>query len=169
MSTNPSGTVDAPVVWSTWYRLSSRLIRIRQSLTPGGNQIWVAASVKVVDVEDLKIVNWVSYDEADKYPEAPYNHELVLLDTLKREGYIICGDTHQRQCCPIFSDGTTLRYSFRAWGALMAYARNQVENQHKYDYMDVYMACVAAEDEVLPARAVVAEDSDYVVAESTTL
>jgi len=126
-------------------------------------------SIRVVDMEDLKIVNWVSYDKADRYPEAPYNHELVLLDTLKREGYIICGDTHQRQCCPVFSDGTTLRYLFRAWGGLMAYARNQVENQQKYDYMDFYMAGFITNDEVLPVAAVDNEDSDDIVAKLATM
>jgi len=54
------------------------------------------------------------------------------------------GDWHQRANngeigCPVFSDGTVGRYSFRAWGDLMAAVWSEYYDRD-YCYMDFYYA-----------------------------
>jgi hypothetical protein len=53
------------------------------------------------------------------------------------------GDWHQySDCgCPVFNDGTTATFSYRAWADLMACIWNTEEDE-SYSYMDFYMSCL---------------------------
>lgn len=66
---------------------------------------------------------------------APYVEavrEKVLADGLRK-----CGGWHQEKGCPVFSDGTTMMLSMRAWGDLMAAIWSEKENRD-YHYMHFY-------------------------------
>ncbi len=101
---------------------------------------------------ELKIIKWVSWEEAEEYPDVDASsydlHEAILVNTLIEKGYIMSGATHQGIGVPIFSDGTKLAYSMRSWGSIMASVRNIVEKTDHYDYMSFYM--LEEEREILP-------------------
>lgn len=117
-----------------------------------------------------KFIGWFSYKDIDEmftslgdipalkdrpvYHEAPYDaeHENAIITELVNNDYIICGDTHQSErynCIPVFEDGYIL-LSMRAWGGLMATARNIIEGEDKYTYLDFYMAGTYDGKEKLP-------------------
>lgn len=54
-----------------------------------------------------------------------------------KEDLKITGEEHQNGTCPLFNDGTSDSFSFRAWGDLMA-AIHQFKNKKPYHYMDFY-------------------------------
>lgn len=61
--------------------------------------------------------------------------------TQKRElGIREGGDWHQSDACgcPVFSDGTTALFSYRAWGDIMAAIWSEHDGKD-YGYMDFYM------------------------------
>lgn len=56
------------------------------------------------------------------------------------------GDWHQNseEGVPIFSDGTFVVFSYRAWGDLLAAVWSTEENKD-YEYMNFYMDCLISE------------------------
>lgn len=87
----------------------------------------------------LKVVGWTDWDST--YPTIDFrNYEQqevieAVMDAVMDEGLLFTGLTHQNNAhgVPVFDNGTCLRCSMRAWGALMAgfYAED--------DYMNYYM------------------------------
>jgi len=82
---------------------------------------------------------WATYIDEAEESKRPYL-EALRADILKleiQEG----GDWHQRseQGTPLFSDGTVGKFSFRAWGDLLAAIWSEHE-QKDYQYMDFYMS-----------------------------
>lgn len=117
-----------------------------------------------------KFIGWFSYKDIDEmfttlaeipalkdklvYHEAPYDaeHENAIITELVNNNYIICGDTHQSEkhnCIPVFDDGYIF-VSMRTWGGLMATARNIIEGEDIYTYIDFYMASTCKDKENLP-------------------
>jgi hypothetical protein len=93
---------------------------------------------------DLKIVGWDDFDS--NYPMKQLTQEelVYVLKLLKEEiiknGYLFSGEDHQNSLSgmPVFSDGTCLRASMRAWGSLMADIHEGPGGMN-LTYMDFYM------------------------------
>lgn len=117
----------------------------------------------------MKVIKWVKPDELKKlekinycgigtgygniYTEAEYNnfYEDAIIKELVDNKYIICGDTHQYMCIPIFEDNTYIMLSMRKWGEVMAKAANLMYGHEKYyDYKDFYLVSICQEKEKLP-------------------
>ncbi len=117
----------------------------------------------------MKIIKWISLDELDekyensfdgcfwytnKYQEADYNeyYEDVVIKELVDNQYIICGDTHQYMCIPVFENDEYVMLSMRKWGEVMAKAMNLIEGSDKYDYRDFYLVSLCKKEEKLPIK-----------------
>lgn len=72
-------------------------------------------------------------DEGKVYAEALRSS---ILELKLRHG----GDWHQEddEGAPVFDDGTSATFSYRAWGDLLAAVWSEAENRD-YSYMDFYM------------------------------
>ena len=90
----------------------------------------------------------------NKYIEADYNdfYEDAIIKELVDNQYIICGDTHQYMCLPIFNDDTYVMLSMRKWGEVMAKAMNLIEGSDRYKYADFYLESLCKEQEKLPIK-----------------
>ncbi len=106
----------------------------------------------------MKVVKWIHPNELseqisqeslygldcfkNKYTEVDYNenYEDAIIKELIDNRYIICGDTYQYKCIPIFENDTFITLSMRKWGEIMAEAMNLKENVDKYTYKDFYLA-----------------------------
>ena len=116
-------------------------------------------------MDKLKIVGWTSFE--CEYPskniESEEVREIVQLigDEVVRNGYAFSGQEHQNALTgvPVFSDGTCLRASMRAWGQIMAAIYSAVEGLD-LSYMDFYMD--SYKETVLPEVQVVNVDVGYV-------
>ena len=94
---------------------------------------------------DLKIVGWVDFDS--NYPTKQLSQEELrnVVNLVRNEiiekGYLFSGEDHQnsRTGVPVFSDGTCLRASMRAWGALMA-GIYEGPGGAQLSYIDFYMS-----------------------------
>ena len=114
-----------------------------------------------------KIKYWTTIEEAEKihYKEAlfPYEsprcfyqdeaefdifHEDALIQELVYNRYIICGDTHQNRCIPVFNDGYVL-LSMRKWQEIMEIAY-KICNPYETEVPNFYMATCCNVDENLP-------------------
>lgn len=112
----------------------------------------------------ITVVDWIPYEKASELPEAvgglggwfdnghrwadyidgcsdeakPY-YEAIRKSVIER-GLKLGGDEHQEsdEGCPLFSDGKSGTFSYRAWGDLMAAIWSEHENKD-YSYMDFYM------------------------------
>jgi hypothetical protein len=111
----------------------------------------------------MDVVKWVSYTEADKLPiafgglggffregmrwgeylgaweESAYPYiEALRADIIKR-GIKECGPWHQKdpEGAPVFSDGTSATFSYRAWGDLLAAIWSTEEDRDSH-YMEFY-------------------------------
>jgi hypothetical protein len=121
----------------------------------------VVSSVDVV-VTPITVVDWIDYEDADKYPcsvggtggwfkekmrwndyldnmpEELHPYYQALFNEFKEHGIDICGDDHQGDCgVPLFSDDTCGVFSYRAWGDLMAAAQSTIQDKD-FHYMDFY-------------------------------
>lgn len=67
-----------------------------------------------------KLVEWKTEEEIDDTNECEFDelHHDVLIQELANNKYIICGDTHQHLCIPVFDDGYLL-LSMRKWDEIM--------------------------------------------------
>lgn len=117
----------------------------------------------------MKVIDWISYDEACKLPESVggmggfFNWDKKGMrwkdyierfnDVAKpyleaiRESVISLnirkgGNWHQSSShdgCPLFEDNTSATFSYRAWGDLLAAIWSEHEDKD-YDYMHFYMS-----------------------------
>lgn len=116
----------------------------------------------------MKVTSWISYEEAQSYPDnkiggmggwfnfhekgqrwkdyigifepQAHIHIEALRESIIENNIRTGGDDHQQSDngVPLFSDGTVATYSYRAWGDLMAAVWSEVEDKD-YNYMDFYM------------------------------
>lgn len=121
----------------------------------------------------MKVVKWINSDKLNEkvekqscvfgkslpyygnaFDEAEYddNYEDAIIKELIDNEYIICGDTHQYKCIPIFDDDTYVMLSMRKWGEVMAKAMNLIEGSDKYQYIDFYLASLCKKEERLPIK-----------------
>ena len=103
----------------------------------------------------MKVIKWICADELnEQYKEADYNEycEDAIIKELVNNQYIICGDTHQCICIPIFEDNKYIVLSMRKWGEVMAKAMNLIEGSDKYDYKDFYLVSLCKHQEKLPIK-----------------
>ena len=89
-----------------------------------------------------------------KYIEADYdeNYEDAIIKELVDNQYIICGDTHQYMCLPVFENDEYVMLSMRKWGEVMAKAMNLIEGSDKYQYIDFYLVSLCKKEEKLPIK-----------------
>lgn len=95
-------------------------------------------------MNELKIIGWTDFE--CKYPsrnvDGPELRDIVQLigDEVVMNGYCFSGQDHQNALTgvPVFSDGTCLRASMRAWGQIMAAIYSAVDDIN-LSYMDFYM------------------------------
>lgn len=84
-----------------------------------------------------KVINWITEKETHNreyyedcfgqktsysiYREAKYDEDIedALIKELIEKEYIICGDTHQYYCLPVFENNRYLELSMRKWGEIM--------------------------------------------------
>ena len=115
----------------------------------------------------MKVVKWIHPNELDeqkevyycgfgrsyinKYIEADYdeNYEDAIIKELVDNQYIICGDTHQYMCLPVFENDEYVMLSMRKWGEVMAKAMNLIKGLDKYTYKDFYLASLCKKEEKL--------------------
>lgn len=82
---------------------------------------------------------WGDYIESFIHSDKPEIHASVYFEALKEK--IITdnirngGFWHQREGCPVFSDGSAATYSLRAWGDLMAAIWSE-QDQKDYSYTE---------------------------------
>lgn len=119
----------------------------------------------------MKVVKWIHPNELDeqkevyyceefgrsyidKYIEVDYNdfYEDAIIKELVDNKYIICGDTYQYMCLPVFENDTYVMLSMRKWGEVMAKAMNLIEGSDKYQYIDFYLASLCKKEEKLPIK-----------------
>ena len=82
----------------------------------------------------VKGTGWGEYKKGLPSAWIPYFTTLrrFVLQTHLREG----GFWHQNEGSPVFTDGTVIAMSFRAWGDFMASVWNSAELCHHYRYAD---------------------------------
>lgn len=118
----------------------------------------------------MKVVKWIHPNKLDeqkevcycglghsyinKYIEADYdeNYEDAIIKELVDNQYIICGDTHQYMCLPVFENDEYVMLSMRKWGEVMAKAMNLIEGLDKYTYKDFYLISLCKREEKLPIK-----------------
>jgi len=120
----------------------------------------------------MKVVKWIHPNELEldgqkevfycglgrsyinKYIEANYdeNYEDAIIKELVDNQYIICGDTHQYMCLPVFENDVYVMLSMRKWGEVMAKAMNLIEGSNKYQYTDFYLVSLCKKEEKLPIK-----------------
>ena len=94
-------------------------------------------------MEELEIVGWTDFDS--EYPTKVMNGDEMsaVLDLVRKEilkkKYCFSGTIHQYSSTgvPVFSDGTCLRCSMRAWGLIMAQVYSDVHGIN-LSYLDFY-------------------------------
>lgn len=116
--------------------------------------------IKWLDREDLLCTDpkepsigglggWVRGQNWDEYlkniPEDRRYYYKALRRSIVEKKLRCGGDDHQNHFIPLFKDGTTGEFSFRAWGDLMAAIWNTEEKTNKYSYIDFYMGCIIEE------------------------
>lgn len=109
-------------------------------------------------MEDLKIVGWTYFE--DSYPTIKCDNESVgkIVDLVSQaiydNEYMFAGEDHQNSFTgvPVFSNGTCLRASMRAWGAIMANVYTGPDGE-RLSYMDFYMSL--GDDAVLPEDSII--------------
>ena len=95
-------------------------------------------------MDKIKIVGWTNFDSDYPCKRRTDNELSELLAALKEEifnnKYCFSGEAHQYSMTgvPVFSDGTCIRMSMRAWGYLMAGIYSDVHGIN-LSYMDFYM------------------------------
>ena len=120
----------------------------------GSDNVRVVKWICPKDIEDrINLYNRFYYYDRIYY-EADYNdfYEDAIIKELVDNQYIICGDTHQYMCLPIFNDDTYVMLSMRKWGEVMAKAMNLIEGLNKYTYIDFYLASLCKKEEKLPIK-----------------
>ena len=105
--------------------------------------------------EKKEVIKWITwkdieeniYYEIDDFTE---DYEKAIIKEIINNNFLICGDTHQEKCIPVFRNNEYVLLSMRRWGELMAeIERLRYPNKH-YTYLEYYMACTCPEVERLP-------------------
>lgn len=81
-------------------------------------------------------MRWSDYASIWVVERLPYIE--AIRSAVLKEGLRFGGGKHQVERVPIFSDGTAGRFSYRAWGDLMAAIWSEEEDVN-YNYMDFYL------------------------------
>ena len=89
------------------------------------------------------------YKEIEEYNDF---YEDAIVKELVDNKYIICGDTHQYMCLPVFENDEYVMLSMRKWGEVMAKAMNLIEGSDKYQYIDFYLVSLCKKEEKLPIK-----------------
>ena len=116
-------------------------------------------------MEELRIVGWTDFEceYPSKTVEGLEVRTIVQLigDECVKNGYCFSGQDHQNAATgvPVFSDGTCLRASMRAWGQIMAAIFSAVEGIN-LSYMDFYMD--SYKERVLPEEGKIDVEPGYV-------
>lgn len=115
----------------------------------------------------LEIVGWTSFE--CEYPSrnmvgAEQDIKIIVQligDEVVKHGYSFSGQDHQNALTgvPVFSDGTCLRASMRAWGQIMSAIYSSIEGIN-LSYMDFYMD--AYKKTVLPEYSDIKIEPGYV-------
>ena len=90
-----------------------------------------------------------------RYQEVELNEDIedVIIKDIIENDYIICGDTYQSSCIPIFDNSYYIEISMRKWGEIMAQARNLKDNPEPlYTYRDFYLNSLCSMKEKLPDK-----------------
>jgi hypothetical protein len=94
--------------------------------------------------------SWADYLERWKPEAHPYAE--ALRDSIVNGRIWEPGDWHQDHGFPLFEDGTTAAFSFRAWGDLLAAVWTE-QLGRQYCYMDFYYSGTPAKPADFEARA----------------
>ena len=116
-----------------------------------------------------KVVKWVKNEEllekekkelyiggnfsVDKYKkiEPDEYYEDAIIRELIDNNYIICGDTHQELCIPIFENNEYIELPMRKWGEIMAQVENlRTRKYNYYTYEDFYLTSLCGQQQRLP-------------------
>ena len=83
------------------------------------------------------------------YKEAEYDEDMedALIKELIEKEYIICGDTHQYYCLPVFENNRYIELSMRKWGEIMAEAWKLRGFTTRPNF---YLKTLCSEEEKLP-------------------
>jgi len=106
--------------WTTW----DDTLTVEESNVIGALGGFFKEGMRWKDYIDRQPQDWWVYLEAIRAEVIAKNHRF-------------CGDIHQQMRIPVFSDGKVGRFSYRAWGDLMAAIWAEAENNN-YRYMDFY-------------------------------
>ena len=119
-------------------------------------------------MEKLRIIGWSNFEceYPSKNADGEDFREIMQLigDEVVKHGYSFGGQDHQNAATgvPVFSDGTCLRASMRAWGYIMAAIHSEIEGIN-LSYMDFYMD--AFRETVLPEYEEIDIEPGYVEGE----
>jgi hypothetical protein len=94
---------------------------------------------------ELKIIGWTDFE--CEYPTKKLSNEelnqviYLIREEIIENGYLFSGEEHQNSFTgvPVFSDGTCLRASMRAWGLIMSQCYQGPDGK-ELSYMDFYMS-----------------------------
>ena len=94
-------------------------------------------------IKDIRVAYWATYESIhNELPLCDDNpaYESAVKSAVINDAVRINGNQHQNGLngIPVFSDGTYMLYSMRAWGALMAEVWSEIDGRN-YNYMDFYM------------------------------
>ena len=84
-----------------------------------------------------EVIGW-TYGGTQVYPQHKCITACVdaaIIKEIRRHGYFFGGDVHE-DYCPVLNDGTSVSYSWRGWGRIMALAHG---NEDELGYMIAYM------------------------------
>ena len=115
-----------------------------------------------------EVIKWVSWEEIEKNPyqvkgffnnitngyweieDFTEEYEEAIIRALIYNNLLICGDTHQVKCIPVFENDGYIMLSMRKWGELMAAAEEIRDSDNFHTYFEYYMACTCLKEERLP-------------------
>ena len=112
---------------------------------------WIHPNKINEKIEKESIYSFSYYE--NKYKEIEnYNdfYEDAIIKELVDNQYIICGDTHQNMCLPVFENDEYIMLTMRKWGEIMSKAMNLIEESDKYQYRDFYLVSLCKKEEKLP-------------------
>ena len=71
-----------------------------------------------------RVVGWATYDDRIEEGEESWATNNVIVDEIKKQGYLFSGWAHQEGycCAPVLNDGKIRRFTQRGWGSIMAEA-----------------------------------------------
>lgn len=111
---------------------------------------WITPEERDIKTKKIDTFGLISLDyeyrEIDNFDD---DIEDALIKELIEKKYVICGDTHQYMCLPVFDGNECLELSMRKWGEIMAKAYN-LKSKRSYTYKDFYLKVLCPINEELP-------------------